>query len=231
MSSSIKLYQRQRPLREIVAGEIRSRIFSGELSPGTRLVERDLADLFSVSRLPVREALRALHEEGLTESIATRGLIVRTFDERQVNELFDIRQPLEALAASHAAERAGHEDIAHLIGFVTTSQDAAEVGDIDAAHLANLRFHDEIVKLSGNAVLQETLKPIAGRLHWLFRQVPDFTEVCVQHDALVSAIGSGDGTRAANVAGAHVAYYRRRTCEYLFSARTNMPPQTRPGRS
>lgn len=226
VSPSSKLYQRQRALREIVADEIRRQIFSGDLAPGTRLVERDLADTFSVSRAPVREALRALHNEGLTESLSTRGLIVRTFDRKEVQELFDIREALEGLAAGQAAQNASDDDVNHLASLVTASQDAAASGDLDAAHDANLRFHDEVVRLSGNGLLQETLAPVAGRLHWLFRQVPDFTEVCLQHDRIVRAIRSGDARSAASVARTHVAYYRQQTEVHLFG--TPAPARSRP---
>lgn len=216
MSSSSKLYQRQRPLREIVADDIRTKIFSGEFPAGFRLIERDLAQLFAVSRLPVREALRTLHHDGLTESLATRGLIVRAFTRKEVQELFDIREALEGVAAGQAAQRATHEDIDRLTRLVAASQDAASSRDLDGAHDANQSFHDELIRLSGNGMLQKTLAPVAGRLHWLFRQVPDFTEVCRQHLELTAAIGSGNTTAAAHTARTHVAYYREQTGLYLF---------------
>lgn len=215
-SSSSKLYKRHKPLRDIVAEEIRSSIFSGSFLPGARLVERDLAGHFSVSRLPVREALRILKNEGLVENLPSRGMIVRTFDKQQVNELFDIREALEALAASQATERASEDGLDRLTELVDGSREAVARGDLNAAHLANSQFHDEIINLSGNALLHDILEPLLGRLHWLFRQIPDFDEVCVEHDTLRKAIKSGNPETAASTARSHVGYYRTRTLEYLF---------------
>lgn len=218
-SFSSKLYKHHKPLRDIVAEEIRSRIFSGSFLPGARLVERDLAGLFSVSRLPVREALRILLNEGLVENLPSRGMIVRTFDKREILELFDIREALEALAASQSTQRAGKAGLDKLEELVDGAREAVARGDLNSAHLANSQFHDEIISLSGNALLHDMLEPLLGRLHWLFRQIPDFEEVCVEHDVLRKAIASGDPEIAASTARSHVGYYRTRTIEYLFGER------------
>ena len=214
---SSKLYRRQKPLRGIVGDEIRARIFDGTFQPGTRLVERELAEAFSVSRLPVREALRTLQNDGLVEHLPSRGIVVGTLDRRQVSELFDIRQALEVLAVRQATERVGHGTPQSLAELVQESQDAVRARDLDAAHVANSRFHDEIIVLSGNAMLQGILEPVLGRLHWLFRQISDFEQVCVEHHKLAEAIASGDSEAAAGLAGAHVLAYRARTMEYLFA--------------
>src|SRR5699024_12648833 len=97
------IYRKQRPFGDIVVEGIRTRIYDGTLEPGTRLVEREIAEEFDVSRLPVREALRILQNEGLVESLPTRGMIVCELSLRLVSELFDVREALESLAARQAA--------------------------------------------------------------------------------------------------------------------------------
>ncbi len=213
---SSKLYRNQKPLRDIVGDEIRSRIFSGSFAPGTRLVERELAERFDVSRLPVREALRVLQNEGLVENLPSRGIVVKTLTERDVVELFDIREALEVLAVRLAAARVADNVPNKLRQFVNESQEAISRGELDAAHSANSQFHDEIIALSDNALLQSMLEPLLGRLHWLFRQIPDFERLSSEHDELCSAIEAGEPARAAEVARAHVLSYRRRTLAYLF---------------
>ncbi|MDJ0357985.1 GntR family transcriptional regulator, partial [Paenarthrobacter sp. PH39-S1] len=93
-----------RPLRESVRDTIRARIFEGHYVPGTRLVERDLADEFNVSRLPIREALRMLRQEGLvSEKPNSRGIVVSSLSPEEVADLFDVRQALEVLACELAS--------------------------------------------------------------------------------------------------------------------------------
>jgi DNA-binding GntR family transcriptional regulator len=216
VSPSSKLYKNEKPLRDIVSEEIRSRIFAGELRPGARLIERDLADTFEVSRFPVREALRALQNEGLVEHLPSRGMVVKTLNRQEVIELFDIREALEVLAARLAAGRAAQGSFDGLRRLVGESRAALDVGDLNAAHEANSGFHDEIIAMSGNALLESMLEPLLGRLHWLFRQISDFEQVSAEHAFLCEAILSGDPQRAASAARSHVLSYRRQTLEYLF---------------
>lgn len=215
-SPSSKLYKKQKPLREIVGDEIRARIYSGSFPPGFRLVERDLADMFEVSRLPVREAIRVLQNEGLVEPLASRGTVVKTLSRQEVSELFDIREALEVMATRQATERVDDDSSSRLRASIDESQRAIRRGDLDAAHAANASFHDQILALSGNVLLQHMLEPLIARLHWLFRQIPDFEQLCAEHDALCEAISSGDPDAAAEAARTHVLSYKQQTLEFLF---------------
>ncbi len=210
------VYRHERPLREIVSGEIRSRIFDGTYPPGTRLIERDLADEFGVSRFPVREAVRILHREGLVENLPTRGIVVKNLDRREVEEIFDIRESLEALASRLAAERVASGSPSQLQRHVDDARVALHSGDLEAAREANSAFHDEIIRFSGSSTLQDVLTPLMGRLHWLFGQVSDLDQVCSEHNRLCSAIDSGDPVVAAEEAKRHVVSYRNLTLKHLF---------------
>lgn len=213
---STKLYRNQRPLRDIIGERIRNSIYDGTLPPGTRLVERDLAESYSVSRLPVREALRILHNEGLVEHVPTRGMVVRTLDQRQVSELYDIREALEVLAARQATERIAQGAENPLTATMRTACDAVNAGDVPTAHAANSSLHHEIIALSGNVLLAETLEPIVGRVDWLRRKIDDFNLTHAEHEALVEAISSGDPDRAAAAARDHVRASRERTLKWLI---------------
>ncbi|WP_051299618.1 GntR family transcriptional regulator [Arthrobacter castelli] len=211
------VYRHKLPLREIVSGEIRTRILNGVYPPGSRLVERDLADEFEVSRFPVREALRILTQEGFVENLPTRGIVVKQLNRREVEEIFDLREALEGLASRLAAKRVASGEVNALESLVESSRKALLSGDLDTAHQSNSAFHDEIISFSGNETLQDILGPLMGRLHWIFRQVSDFERVCREHETLREAIDSGDPDRAAAEAERHVLSYRTRTLEYLFS--------------
>ncbi|TXI57788.1 MAG: GntR family transcriptional regulator [Mycolicibacterium mageritense] len=214
--ASSRLYRNDKPLREIIGDEIRSRIFDGRFQPGDRLVERDLAEMFSASRHPVREALRTLQREGLAESLPSRGLVVSTLDQRQVTDLFGIREALEVHAVREATVRIAQGTPHHLHDALADARTAIASGDVDAAHAANARFHDEIIALSGNVLLEGILEPLMGRLHWLFRQILDVEMVIDEHQRLCDAMVAGDPERAATLARAHVLTYRAHTLDYLF---------------
>ncbi|WP_458319028.1 GntR family transcriptional regulator [Mycolicibacterium brisbanense] len=214
--ASSRLYRNDKPLREIVGDEIRARIFDGRFQPGDRLVERDLAEMFSASRHPVREALRTLQREGLVESLPSRGLVVSALDKRQVTDLFGIREALEVLAVREATVRIAHGTPHHLHEALQNARAAIASADIDAAHAANAQFHDEIIALSGNELLQGILEPLLGRLHWLFRQILDVESVIEEHQRLYDAMLSGDSEQSAALARAHVLAYRAHTLDYLF---------------
>lgn len=216
MTTPSRLYRHERPLREIVSDEIRDRIFSGVFAPGTRLVERNLADEFGVSRFPVREALRILHKDGLVEHLPTRGIVVRQPDRSEVEEIFDIRESLEVLAARLAAQRVASGTPSSLQEHVTASRQALETGDLDAATRSNSEFHDELIRLAGSTTLEEVLRPLMGRLHWLFAQVSDLDQVCREHDKLCAAVESGVPQEAAQEAQRHVLSYKGRTLRHLY---------------
>src|SRR5699024_7603945 len=119
-------------------------------------------------------ALRILQNEGLVESLTTRGVIVCELTHRLVSELYDVREVLEQLAARQAAERVALGAKPLLDVTISEVDDAVAKGNIEAAHLANSRFHDEIVLLAGNQLLTQTLEPLVGRLSWLRRKIEDF---------------------------------------------------------
>ncbi|MCZ2403688.1 GntR family transcriptional regulator [Paenarthrobacter sp. Z7-10] len=207
---------RDQPLREIVRDKIRQRIYSGQYAPGGRLIERDLADEFDVSRLPVREALRMLREEGLVAERSTRGLVVRELTRADVEELFDVREALEAMSCRLAAQRATDTDLLALKRLLEEAKDATGRQDAGAAREANGRFHDEIPRMAHNELLRNILEPLHGRLQWLFRQTDDLELLCSEHEQLLDAIASGDTELAARAAEQHVRSSRHRTLHALF---------------
>ncbi|MFE6996142.1 GntR family transcriptional regulator [Microbacterium sp. NPDC057659] len=215
-NASTRLYQNDRPMRDIVAEEIRAQIFDGRLADGERLVERELAEQFGVSRHPVREALRVLQREGLVDSLESRGLVVSSLTKQQVLDLYTIREALESVATREAAIRIRAGEPNHLAQTIADARDAVARGDIEAAHEANARFHDEVLELSGNVTLQQMLAPVVGRLHWLFRQVSDVSYVVDEHARIAEAVTSGDGEWAATLARSHVLAYRAYTMKFLF---------------
>lgn len=205
-----------RPLRETIRDKLRAKIIDGTFQPGHRIVERDVAAAFNVSRLPVREAIRMLGSEGFVEVLPTRGVIVKKLSRRDVLELFDVREALESLVFRRAAERATKKDVARLLALRKRAHRAITLGDDTALHELNEQFHDAVGDLARNTLLTNMLEPLAGRLHWIFRQNDDPAGLWHEHDELLTAITEHDGDTAAALAINHVNVNRERALVFLF---------------
>nr|WP_228046161.1 GntR family transcriptional regulator [Saccharopolyspora sp. HNM0983] len=201
---------------EQVRRALRARIAEGRLQPGDRIYEQDIAAEFGVSRVPVREAIRRLQGDGLVEvRDRRRGVFVRSLGRRQIEELFDVREALEALAAERAAERAGPDGAARLGALVEQARRSLQRGDLAAMTEANAAFHDELVAASGHELLAGVLEPLHGRLAYLFRLNREPERVCAEHEQLHEAIAAGDAARAGALARAHAAASRRMVLDDL----------------
>jgi len=217
-------------VRERVLGALRQEIIAGSLRPGDRLVERELADRFGVSRVPVREAIRALVAEGFVLFETPRRTVVRPLSPTDVNELFELREALEVYAAGLAAARATPEDLAELRELLTRAASATEAGDAETITDINTRFHDRLLAMAGNTLLISVMEPVAGRLQWLTRRNEEWPQLLTEHQELYDAIASGDPERARTHALHHVQANYRSTVRRLFGdVREEPSASTRPG--
>ncbi|MFI6656186.1 FCD domain-containing protein [Streptomyces sp. NPDC050523] len=203
-------------IRERVLAGLRQEIISGTLRPGDRLVERELADRFGVSRVPVREAIRALVAEGFVHFETPRRAVVRRLTRQDVQELFELREALEVYAAGLAASRATPEELAQVEKLLDLAATATGAGDAEAITDVNSRLHDRIVAMAGNSLLTEALEPVDGRLRWMTRRNEEWPHLLVEHRELYEAIASGDPERARAQALAHVRTNYRSTVRHLF---------------
>jgi DNA-binding GntR family transcriptional regulator len=196
-----------RSLPEHVYESVRERILSGELQGGQRLKERDISDALNVSRIPVREALQLLEASGFVRVIPRRGAIVNELTERDVDELFDVRESLEPLAARLAAEKSAPESLAVLERVLQESRSAVEAGDGVRLARSNLEFHAAVVRAADNRLLETLMRGILERMAWVFRTTADrdMRVQCAEHENLVSAIRAGRVELAGSLAYAHVA--------------------------
>ncbi|MFF4043332.1 GntR family transcriptional regulator [Streptomyces sp. NPDC001816] len=203
-------------VRERVLATLRQDIIAGRLGPGERLVERELAERFGVSRVPVREAIRALVAEGFVLFESARRTVVRRLTPTDVKELFELREALEVYAAGLAAARVTPEALAELRGLLTEAATATKDGDGEAITDINTRFHDRILAMAGNSLLISVMEPVDGRLRWLTRQNEEWPQLLDEHRELYEAIASGDPDRARAHALGHVRANYRSTVRHLF---------------
>ncbi|MFD6168378.1 GntR family transcriptional regulator [Streptomyces coeruleorubidus] len=210
-------------VRERVTAELRQQIIAGSLRPGDRLVERELAERFGVSRVPVREAIRALVAEGFVHFETPRRTVVRRLTPNDVKELFELREALEVYAAGLAASRATPEDLAEVQELLDRAAAATEAEDAEVITDVNSRLHDRIVAMAGNSLLTEALEPVAGRLRWMTRRNEEWPQLLVEHRELFEAIASGDPDRARAHALTHVRTNYRSTVRHLFGEKHTSP--------
>ncbi|SEQ53836.1 DNA-binding transcriptional regulator, GntR family [Streptomyces sp. yr375] len=213
-------------VRERVLGTLRQEIISGRLRPGDRLVERELADRFDVSRVPVREAIRALVAEGFVLFETPRRTVVRRLSPTDVKELFELREALEVYAAGLAATRATPEDLAELRELLASATSATEAGDAEAITAVNTRFHDRLLAMAGNTLLISVMEPVGGRLQWLTRRNEEWPQLLTEHQDLYDAIASGDPERARAHALSHVQANYRSTVRHLFEPPSEASPES-----
>lgn len=193
------------PLRQSVYEALVELVVGGGLRPGQHLVESDLARQLGVSRQPVREALHRLEAEGWVDLRPSQGAFVHVPTEREINQLLDVRELLEAETARLAARSVTPETIAGLRAIWQNGMTAADSGDLDRVVVANSTFHAEIAAGAGNEVLSDLAGIVSRRMRWYYRLVAPSRgqESWAEHQQLIEAIEAGDEERAAAVARSH----------------------------
>lgn len=205
-----------RSLSEEVADVLRERIVNCQLTPGTRLVERTLAENLGVSRVPVRDALNLLKGEGFVSQEPRRGVVVTRLSLKDIEELFDVRLALDVLAARLATQRADKDEIDQLKALLGHCTKAVRTKDSELLRRSNRAFHDAITSMAHNGLLADMLEPLEGRLHWLLNQNDDPLPLHREHKALYEAIAAGDPDEAGRVAIQHVRTSRELCLRLLY---------------
>lgn len=139
-----------------------AQIRSGELRPGDRLTELDLARRLQLSRTPVREAIRQLEADGLVTHVPRVGATVRTLDYSEVMELYEMRTVLEATAARMATRAASDIEISELEEI--NADLAAAIGDAQHAYELNRLFHETLAKAAKNRFLIKSMEALQKAL-------------------------------------------------------------------
>ena len=132
------------PLRDVVFNTLRQAILRGELQPGERLMEIQLAQRLGVSRTPVREAIRKLELEGLVLMIPRRGAEVAEITRQDLEDVLEVRAALEELAVKDACEHITDEQLQDLKKAANEFKRSLEGTDLVACAEADIHFHEII---------------------------------------------------------------------------------------
>ena len=138
------------PLRDVVFNTLRQAILKGELAPGERLMEIQLAQKLGVSRTPIREAIRKLELEGLVLMIPRRGAEVARISEKSLKDVLEVRRSLEELAIELACQRMTEEDMQALEEAQKAFKAAIDQGDAMKIAETDEAYHDVIYHSTRN---------------------------------------------------------------------------------
>lgn len=203
---------------QAVAKQIRADIIAGELTAGARLTEALLAKRYEVSRIPVRESLRALAAEGLVELRPYAGATVAAVPDDDAADLFSIRIELESATARRAAQWVRSQTISgepaegwwtvrrRASEILTAGDEALACGELVLLAGLNKQFHQAIAELSDSATLMALLEQISGRIEWLYAKNVTHRggEAWAEHHEIIAAIDSGYDVEAAMLMRQHV---------------------------
>jgi DNA-binding GntR family transcriptional regulator len=203
-SNSSPILHRQ--LSELVTARIRDSITSGVYAPGARLVEGRLAEELNVSRVPVREALRALAAEGLVDVRPRHGAVVASLEPAAAREMLQIRATLEGLNARLAAEHCTPELAGKVAAVLAEGNAQLASGDTKKLLDLNAQFHDLLYAAGANTMLADLMRTLRDRSRRLFLNATE-DEIRLtweEHAAILRAVQSGDAALAALLAERHV---------------------------
>ena len=142
------------PLRDVVFNTLREAILKGELKPGERLMELQLAAKLGVSRTPIREAIRMLEQEGLAVTIPRKGA-----------DVLQIREALDELAAKIACEQISEEQLEELVATMHEFEESTKTDNVKKIAEADVKFHDIIYQSTGNPKLVNMLNNLREQMY------------------------------------------------------------------
>ena len=153
------------PLRDVVFKTLREAILKGNLAPGERLMEIQLANQLGVSRTPIREAIRKLELEGLVIMIPRRGAEVARITEKDLKDVLEVRTSLEELAISLACERISDASVEALKEALKNFKAAINGGDVTKIAERDVAFHDIIFAATDNARLIQIVNNLREQMY------------------------------------------------------------------
>lgn len=196
------------PLRDIVFQTLRNAIITGELQPGERLMETQLAEKLGVSRTPIREAIRKLELEGLVVMVPRKGAQVAQFTEKDIQDVLEVRAALEALAAKLACRRMDDRSFLKLQLAIAEYSYAAKNKDLETMIEKDVEFHDIICNATQNDKLIQlfnNLKEQVNRYRITYlKNAEDSETVEAEHLAILEALKNKDEEVASNLASKHI---------------------------
>ncbi len=209
-------------LHEQVTHRLRQMLVEGRIAPGAKLNERELCEELSVSRTPLREAIKTLAAEGLVELLPNRGAIALQLGEADILNTFEVMAGLEGLSGELAAQRIDEDALNEIKAMHFEMKAAYTRRDLSNYYRLNAAIHRAINAAAGNPVLTTTYNQVNARLQALrFRSNQDgekWARAMEEHDQMVAALETRDGAALRAVLVAHLDHKRDVVAEQLRAA-------------
>lgn len=206
-------------LHEQVAQRLRTMLVEGQIAPGAKLNERELAEVLHVSRTPLREAIKMLAAEGLVELLPNRGAIAVALDESDVLNTFEVMAGLEGQNGELAANRITDAELAEIKAMHFEMMAAYTRADLSGYYRLNAQIHRAINAAAKNPVLTATYNQVNARLQALrFRSNQDgakWKRAMKEHDKMIEALHARDGAAMRTILVTHLNNKRDVVLELL----------------
>ena len=182
------------PLRDVVFNTLRQAILKGELAPGERLMEIQLAEKLGVSRTPIREAIRKLELEGLVLMIPRKGAEVAKISEKSLKDVLEVRRSLEELAIELACQRIRDTDMEDMDAAQAAFRDAIAKGDAMEIAETDEAYHDVIYNCTRNTRLVQILNNLREQMYrFRLEYIKDEDKrqiLLIEHEKILKALRS-----------------------------------------
>jgi DNA-binding GntR family transcriptional regulator len=212
-------------LHEEVVGRVRAMLLDGEIPPGARIPERDLCEKLQISRTPLREALKVLAAEGLVQLLPNRGSRAAKLTDKDMRDLFEVCQGLEALAGELACERITDAGIADVAAAHHAMARFYDDGDLLQYYRCNRTIHEAIIAAAGNPVLSNLYDSVTARIRrarYVTPMTPRRWALALQeHDAILNALQRRDSVGLSHILRAHLRHKREEVLEAGFAETTS----------
>lgn len=196
------------PLRDVVFHTLREAILRGELKPGERLMELQLAAQLGVSRTPIREAIRMLEQEGLAVTMPRKGAEVAKMTLKGMEDVLEIRAALDELACQLACDRITDELLVTLEEKKKAFEASLETKDVKIIADADISFHDVIYDATGNPKLISLLNNLREQIYRYrveyLKKVEMYPILIKEHDAIYQSLVKRDREEATLAIREHV---------------------------
>lgn len=196
------------PLRDVVFNTLRQAILKGELAPGERLMEIQLAERLGVSRTPIREAIRKLELEGLVLMIPRKGAEVAKISEKSLRDVLEVRRSLEELATELACQRMTEEEIRELGEAQEAFNRAVSQGDVIEIAETDEHYHDIIYMGTGNSRLVQILNNLREQMYrYRMEYIKDADKrqiLLIEHEKILEALKSHHVQEAKDAMREHI---------------------------
>ncbi len=196
------------PLRDVVFQTLRAAILKGDLKPGERLMELQLASRLGVSRTPIREAIRMLEQEGLAITIPRKGAEVAKMTEKDMEDVLQIRCALEELAVRLSCQKITEAEVQELRVAMNRFREKVDTRDIAQIAEADVNFHDVLYMASDNPKLLGMLNNLREQTYrYRVEYLKDFTvypQLIEEHRQLYEAVKAGDAQKASIMTRRHL---------------------------